>query len=231
MSKNIKNIKNIKITVLGGLAVGKTQIVNVFTGINFNAYDHPGMDNIITYIKMRDGKTIKLIIFDTAGVERFHSLSINTVKYVQGVILIFDLTYMKSFKNIKNWLKEIKDINKTIPIILLGNKCDLDNKREVSKEEAEQFAKENNLKYFETSAKNNINIKEGFEEIANKIYDTNIINEDIIKEEDNSIKQKEENINQISLNNNIQNQNKQNIINYYKYPFKNFKNLNKYYKY
>ena len=129
MSKNIKKIKNIKITVFGELAVGKTQIVNVFTGINFNGYDHPGMDKINTSIKMRDDKEIKLIIFDTPGVERFHSLSINTVKHVQGVILIFDLTYMKSFQNIKSWLKEIKDINKTIPIILLGNKCDLDYKR------------------------------------------------------------------------------------------------------
>ena len=92
----------------------------------------------------------------------------------------------------------------------------------MSKEEAEQFAKENNLKYFETSVKKNINIKQGFEEIVNKIYEIDIKNgfeivnldEDLFKKEDNSKKQKDENINKINLNNN-----KKNIINYNKYPF------------
>ena len=120
-------------------------------------------------MKMEDGKEMKLVIWDTAGQERFHSIALSSIKNAQGKIVVFDVTLRKSFNNVVKWLKEINDRTDKVSIVLFGNKCDIE-KREVTKEETENFAKLNNLVYFETSAKNKININEGFQRIANEAY-------------------------------------------------------------
>ena len=165
--------KCIRISMLGDSSVGKTSLINVFLNVEFsdNLLSNIGIEKTETKMTMKDGNEMKLIIWDTAGQERFHSISTGTIKNSQGIVVTFDVTSQKTFNNVKNWLINIRDNNDKIPIVLFGNKCDLIGKREVGEKEAQDFAKENNLTYFETSAKNNINVKEGFTKIAEDAYE------------------------------------------------------------
>ena len=142
-------------------------------------------------MKIKNGEEIKVIIWDTAGQERFRSISLKTIKTVQGVIVVFDLMNKKSFENVVNWLNQINDNFQNISIILFGNKCDVDEEKwMVTREEAQKFADANKLKYFETSAKIKKNIQEGFENIVNTAYEKfegskGIKLGDVNKQEDN----------------------------------------------
>jgi len=172
MSKKEKeNREVIRITLLGNYEVGKTTLRNVFLDIDFseNILSTVGINKVDTKFKLNDGKEIKLIIWDTAGQERFHSIAITSVKNSQGIILVYDITNRKSFEDLNMWINDINNATDKASIILFGNKCDLQN-REVSKEEAEKFAKKNNIPYIETSAKLKININEGFSTVANDAY-------------------------------------------------------------
>ncbi len=165
-------IKAIRIVMLGDTAVGKTSIMNSFLDIEFSPVmtSNIGVDKNESKLTMKDGNEIKLIIWDTAGQERFHSIATSTLKNSQGIVVAFDLTSRRTFEGVTKWLKDIKNINDRIPIILFGNKCDLIEEREVKDEEVKAFAKSNKLQYLETSAKEGINIKEGFKKIANEAY-------------------------------------------------------------
>ena len=127
---------------------------------------------------MEDSKEVKLIIWDTAGQERFHNIAITACKSAQGILVCFDLTQRETFNRIKLWLDEINDKYKNAPIVLLGNKSDMVNQRKITEEEAKKFAEKCSLPYFETSAKNNINIKEAVSFLVNNVYK-------IIKNSDN----------------------------------------------
>lgn len=165
--------KVIRIAILGDSTVGKTSIINVFLGLEFSqiTITSVGKDKYDTQLKMKDGNEMKLIIWDTAGQERFHSIAVGTIKNSQGIVVTFDLTKRKTFENVLLWLKDIRENSDSIPIVLFGNKCDLKEERAVSKEEAEQLAQKNKLIYFETSAKEDINIKEGFQKVAELAYE------------------------------------------------------------
>ena len=164
--------KVIRLAILGDSTVGKTSIINVYLNLEFSqlTVTSIGKDKYDTQIEMKNGEEMKLIIWDTAGQERFHSIAVGTIKNSHGIIVTFDITRRKTFDNVLLWLKEIRDNSVEIPVALFGNKCDLEEKREVKKEEAISFAKKNNMIYFETSAKENINIKEGFKKLAELAY-------------------------------------------------------------
>ena len=169
--KENENREVIRITLLGNYEVGKTTLRNVFLDIDFseNILSTVGINKVDTKFKLNDGKEIKLIIWDTAGQERFHSIAITSVKNSQGIILVYDITNRKSFEDLNMWINDINNATDKASIILFGNKCDLQN-RKVSKEEAEKFAKKNNIPYIETSAKLKLNINEGFSIVANDAY-------------------------------------------------------------
>ena len=109
------------------------------------------------------GKKIKLQIWDTAGQERFKNITASYYRGGNGILLIYDITDRESFQSLNSWLIEIeKNANKNVKIILIGNNCDLEDKREVSYQEGKDFAQNNNMLFFEVSAKNNTNINEAF---------------------------------------------------------------------
>ena len=172
MSDNIIKRKVLRLSILGDSHTGKTSIINRFLGQEFSIdmISNIGIDKQETLMKMKDGQEMKIIIWDTAGQERFHSISSSTIKNSQGIIVCFAVDDKKSFENVVTWLEDIREVSEKIPIVLFGNKCDIVDKREVAKEEAEEFANNNNLIYFETSAKDNINLKEGFEKITEDAY-------------------------------------------------------------
>ncbi len=162
--------------MLGDTTVGKTSIIKAYLNMGFtqDMLSNIGVDKNEKQITMKDGNEIKLVIWDTAGQERFHSVATNTIKSAQGVIVSFDLTNIKSFENVSRWLEDIKENNNKIPIFLFGNKCDLLEKIEVNDEDINAFLNRHQLdklKYYETSAKENINIQEGFTKIAEEEYE------------------------------------------------------------
>ena len=170
MAKEIKRTA-IAISLFGESSVGKTCIVGVFLGLDFQE-EHlstVGIEKNNTVIDLETGETIKLKLWDTAGQERFRNISVNTLKNSQAAIVVFDLTNKESFIRVTDWLKQIRDYSLKIPIGLFGNKSDLPN-RIITQEEIDTFCEKENLVYFETSAKTNTNIKEGFVKIATLGY-------------------------------------------------------------
>ena len=174
MSKKDIKRKVMRISLLGDSGVGKTCIINKYLYDKFSETHQSsiGIEKNEKRLKMNDGNELKVIIWDTAGQERFKAMSTNTIKGAQGIVLVFDNTKKTTFESLPTWIKEVKEIKDNIPIVLFGNKCDLIENADVEKDEAEEFAKDNNLEYFETSAKENINIENGFKSIIDKAYET-----------------------------------------------------------
>ena len=164
--------KVIRLSIIGDSKTGKTSIINRYLGqeFSFDMISNIGIDKQEVIKKMKDGNEMKIIIWDTAGQERFHSISSGTIKNSQGIIVCFALNDRSSFDNVLTWLQDVREISSKIPIVLFGNKCDLIEERKVTNEEAKEFADNNEIIYFETSAKDNINIKEGFEKISEDAY-------------------------------------------------------------
>ena len=161
----------ISISLFGESNVGKTCICGVFLGLDFleEYLSSVGIEKMSSEITIETGQTLKIKLWDTAGQERFRSISLNMLKSSQAAVVVFDLTNKTSFNKVMNWLKEIREYSTKLPVGLFGNKSDLD-KREVTQEEINDLCKKENLIYFETSAKNNSGIKEGFTKLASLAY-------------------------------------------------------------
>ena len=167
-----------KLLIIGDPRVGKSCILLRFSESFYdpNSPVTVGVDCKTKKIKV-DGTTMKLQIWDTAGQERYKSITQNFYKNAMGVLIAFDLTDRKSFENIHKWLSQVKNNSEEeVCKLLVGTKCDDEENRVVSKEEIESVAKSIDVKYIETSAKENINIQEVFETISRdmkKTYFTN----------------------------------------------------------
>lgn len=113
---------------------------------------------------------IKLQIWDTAGQERFRTITSSYYRGAHGIIVVFDVTDQESFNNVKQWLNEIdRYANENVNKLLVGNKCDLEDKRVVEQSTAQAFAEEIGIPYIETSAKNATNVEEAFMTMAGEI--------------------------------------------------------------
>ena len=144
-----------KIIFVGDAGVGKTTIINRINDNEFqSAYDATiGVDFWPKKINFR-GNEITLQIWDTAGQERYRGLIPSYVRNSSIVFIVFDITNRKTFESIPKWIELIKSIEKNNILVLIGNKEDLKEKREVKKKEGEDLAKENEMHYYELSAKN-----------------------------------------------------------------------------
>ena len=172
----------LKLLILGDSSVGKTCILLKYVDIKFEESNIAtvGVDYMDKMIEYKNFN-IKLQIWDTSGEEKYRSITKNFYRNADGLFVVFDLTRKVTYERIKDWINEAEEYNKGIKKILIGNKLDLENKREVKKDSAENFAKKNNLKYIETSAKDGTNIKESFDEIIELILggknEQDIVNE------------------------------------------------------
>merc|ERR1712176_1058193 len=109
-------------------------------------------------------KTVKLQIWDTAGQERFRTITSAYYRGADGIILVYDITDRESFAHVDDWLDEVnRYVNESTCKILVGNKCDLDTERQVSKEEAKKKAEDLGLAFVETSAKDATNVESAFQ--------------------------------------------------------------------
>ena len=160
--------EKIKVMLIGDSSVGKTSLLKKYTK---NEFSHSyittiGIDFQIKYLNISN-KKIKLQIWDTAGEERYRIVAKNYFNSTDGFIIVYDITKRESFDNINNWIEQIRDNAPNYSkSVLFGNKNDLQDKREVDYEEGEELANKYNFKFFETSAKDGININKGFENLA-----------------------------------------------------------------
>ncbi|CAL8138623.1 unnamed protein product [Orchesella dallaii] len=153
-----------KLLLIGDSGVGKTCVLFRFSEDAFNStfISTIGIDFKIRTIEL-DGKKIKLQIWDTAGQERFRTITTAYYRGAMGIMLVYDITNEKSFENIKNWIRNIEEhAAPDVQKMILGNKCDMNDKRVVSKERGEQLALEYGIRFMETSAKNSHNVEEAF---------------------------------------------------------------------
>ena len=161
--------KDLKIIVVGDRGVGKTALLYRYSD---NKFTTDQISTIGVDFKSKDitieGQQIKLQIWDTAGQEKFRSLTQNYYKGAHGAFVVFAVNEVDSFDQIKYWVDALKEKEPLINIILLGNKIDLP--RNINREDAENKAKENNIRYFEVSAKSGANINEAFECLATDVY-------------------------------------------------------------
>ena len=162
----------IKILIIGDSTVGKTNFIKKYVGEKFKEgyFASTGIDLITTSIKI-EGKSFKIQIWDTAGQEKYRAMTKNLFLKTQGIVIIFDISNETSFINLKSWMNDIKEeCSADIPMILVGNKLDLEDKRVIDKERAMEFAKNEKLEYIETSSKTGENINKALSLIIEKIY-------------------------------------------------------------
>ena len=164
----------IKFIIIGDAAVGKSNLLVRYTSGQFKEeYQLTigvefGSNNVII-----GDNTYRIQIWDTAGQENFRSITRSYYKNTACAIIVYEISNKKSFENISSWIEECKNTApKSILMVLVGNKCDLDN-REVTEEEGREFAEKNGMIFFETSAKTGKNVEELFKQSV-KVIDQKI---------------------------------------------------------
>ena len=168
------------IIVLGNFEVGKTCFILKYTE---NFFQELNYATIGIHFKIKEetinNKQYKLFLFDTSGAEKYRSIALNIIRNVQGIILIYDITDKKSFESIPDWIKSIREAKGDgFPMILLGNKLDTEDKRIISKKKGKELADEYGIKFFETSNKTGVNVREA----------AMALSYEIVKIEENEIK-------------------------------------------
>jgi small GTP-binding protein len=165
-----------KIVLLGDSNVGKSNILSKYLHNEFNqdSKSTVGVEFGSKTFEIDEKTTIKAQIWDTAGQERYRSITNSYYKGAKGAFIVYDITKKSSFENVDSWLNDLKlNNNENINIILIGNKSDLEEKREISVEIGEKKAINNKIGFIETSAKNGNNIEKVFDEMIKNIYEKN----------------------------------------------------------
>ena len=205
----------VKVVLVGESGVGKSCIIVRFVQNKFDPNTMTSSTNQMVYqtIKLPDDKSVDIILWDTMGQEKYRSMNEIFYKNAKVGILVYDVTDKKSFEAIKNyWYKQLKESgDKDIIICLVANKYDLYEKREVSNEEGEEFAKSIGAIFASTSAKNDSGINFLFENIGRKILEPDFdffAAEQKKKDEYKKKKKKEDDENNKAINNKNNNANK-----------------------
>jgi Ras-related protein Rab-35 len=161
-----------KLLIIGDSGVGKSSLLLRFSDNTFsqNYITTIGVDFKIRTIDM-DGMRIKLQIWDTAGQERFRTITSTYYRGTHGVIVVYDVTNGETFSNVKRWLSEIDQNCDSVQRILVGNKCEDKENRVVLEEDARRLATAIKVDYYETSAKDNLNVQEMFNAITRQVLD------------------------------------------------------------
>ncbi|KAK6458878.1 GTP-binding protein [Scheffersomyces xylosifermentans] len=165
-----------KLLLVGDSGVGKSNLLLRFVEDKFTAsfITTIGIDFKIRTIENK-GKKIKLQVWDTAGQERFRTITTAYYRGAMGIVLIYDVTDSRSFENVENWFQTVtQHANEDAQIFLVGNKCDDEANRQVSKEQGEELASKLNVPFLESSAKTNINVDSIFYELAGIIQDKHV---------------------------------------------------------
>jgi small GTP-binding protein len=156
-----------KILIIGDAAVGKSCLTEVWVdqAFDMNTVGTIGIDVRIKNVNI-DGKVVKVQVWDTAGQERYRNITKGYYRGADGMILAFDVTDRQSFNRLGFWLKDVLKVGRDFPKIIVGNKVDLESRREVTTAEAQEKCSDWGIQYLETSAKKNINVDHTFLQIS-----------------------------------------------------------------
>ena len=162
-----------KIIIIGDLASGKTNILAKYLTNTFEPNSTPtiGVEMKVKDFKIKED-LVKAQFWDTAGQEKYDSLTTSYYKGAKGALIVYDITQKSSFDKIESLLKKLRDnSNKNVSVILVGNKCDLEDNREVLKEDGEELAKKLKIKFMEVSAKTGENLDKLFQNLIDEVYE------------------------------------------------------------
>ncbi len=160
-----------KLVFLGEQAVGKTSIITRFMYDTFDTtYQATIGIDFLSKTMYLDDRTVRLQLWDTAGQERFRSLIPSYIRDSSVAVVVYDITNKSSFQNCDKWIEDVRaERGNEVVVMLVGNKTDLNDKRQVTTEEGEAKAKKLNVLFIETSAKSNHNIKQMFRKLAESL--------------------------------------------------------------
>ena len=171
-SKDVKEDYKLKLVVVGDSGVGKTNLIKRFANNTFNSNSKAtvGVEFLSKSFKINN-TVFKIEIWDTAGQERYKSITAAYYKGAKGALVVYDITSKISFENIDKWMLEIKEkSSKDLKLMIIGNKCDLKDGRQVSNEEAMKKAADTGIALMETSALDSTNVKEAFHDLLKEMY-------------------------------------------------------------
>ncbi|GAU12812.1 hypothetical protein TSUD_72990 [Trifolium subterraneum] len=162
-----------KAVLIGDSGVGKSNMLSRFAKDEFRLDSKPtiGVEFAYRNIRVKD-KLIKAQIWDTAGQERFRAITSSYYRGALGALLVYDITRRSSYESVGRWLVELREFGgEDMVVILVGNKCDLGESREVEEEEGKEFAETEGLCFMETSALKNLNVEQVFLQMITKILE------------------------------------------------------------
>jgi len=160
-----------KLVLVGDSGVGKTSLLLRFMDDQFTTsyISTIGVDFRFKRIEL-DGQVVKLQIWDTAGQERFRTITSAYYRGADGIVMLYDVTSSESFDHVEEWLSEVnRYATPETEKLVVGNKADLEDQRQVSVESGQQLSQQLNIPHFETSAKSNTNVDEAFTLMAEKL--------------------------------------------------------------
>lgn len=160
----------VKLVLVGDAGIGKTSFLLRFVENKFDTNPSTvAVDFKLTTFKV-NGSYIKLQIWDTAGQERFRTISSAYYRGAHGVLLMYDTTSSQSFANLSHWAREVNQhCTDAVNVVLLANKCDLNEQRVVTRERMEELAEGRGWKYFETSGKTGTNVQQAIRSLVNQV--------------------------------------------------------------
>lgn len=171
----------IEVLIIGDSAVGKTNLLTRYTEDRFDEASRPTIgSDFFKQLKTVGDNSVLVKFWDTAGQEKYRSLSVKFYENAHAVLIVYDTTRRESYEKVEFWLKEVRDnCRRPVKLMLIGNKADLMNERRVSAEEAKLFAMKNDMAFWETSAKTNQNhcVNNAFNDIIDETANIVIKNE------------------------------------------------------
>lgn len=171
MARNETFDMQIKLLTIGDSGVGKTSLLIRYANNSFSPtfITTIGIDVKMKHVEI-DGKKIRLQIWDTAGQERFKTITTSYFRGAQGILMVYDVTERHTFDSILTWMRQIKKFgDQNVDKLLIGNKCDMDKERDVSKAEGQALADKYGMGFVETSAKSGLGVNEAFDTIAKSV--------------------------------------------------------------
>lgn len=168
----MEQLSNYKVVLVGRSNVGKSSLLLRFTDDLFQTNYQPTIGVDFRFRKLQIGEErVRLQVWDTAGQEKYFTITKTFYKNTHCVVIVFDLTDKKTFSDVENiWIQEIKkNCDENVELMLIGNKSDAP-EREVQEQEARAYAEKNKMIYYETSAKEGTNVEKAFVELATKVH-------------------------------------------------------------